>query len=71
MLEEILRNVEQCLGKELADTQKLLAEYLIKHGYDSKHVANELRNMEYSYNWGIQSWKQEKKLWKEIFRKNL
>ena len=50
MLEEILKNVEQCLGKELADTQKLLAEYLIKHGYDSKHVANELRNMEYSYN---------------------
>lgn len=50
MLEEMLKNVEQCLCKKLSDRQKLLAEYLIRHGYDSKRVAEELKSMEYSYN---------------------
>lgn len=50
MLEEMFRNVEKCLCKKLSDRQKLLAEYLIRRGYDSKKVAEELKSMGYSYN---------------------
>lgn len=47
MMEEILRNVEDCLKKKLTEQQLLLAEYLIKHGYDSRKTAEEIRAMEY------------------------
>ena len=49
MIDEILSNVEDCLNNNLSDSQKLLAEYLIRKGYDSKAVALELKSMEYAY----------------------
>ena len=52
MMEEMIRNVELCLKKKLSEQQRLLAEYLIKHGYDSRKTAEEIKSMEYGY-WNV------------------
>ena len=49
MMEEMIMNVELCLKKKLSEQQRLLAEYLIKHGYDSRKTAEEIKSMEYGY----------------------
>ena len=47
MMEEMLKNVEDCLKKKLTEQQLLLAKYLIKRGYDSRKTAEEIKAMEY------------------------